>query len=313
MPSHQALKDVSRPQVTHLGPLGGTTKDRGFRRSKARRKFCSKSTIMDWAMERWMDGWMDGWMFVGFGSCKKMMKDYESYFLIDDLFGIDLLRSLFKHQIKCIFARLRPFEKTSDRERSEVCNNWKRGHLDNQLSDNSQVPGFQNNHALRNWLAYACPLPVPSHILLKQYNISPTKISYMLNSLSVEFPMVVPGGQQLQIVRDFNKSQKKLYFPTPPKKIPNLERMDVLILSNFTLQDGDAFILGFVLQLTQAFQDLHLLTKFGWMGWLDGGMRWMPAGCMPFHRFAASVGSIPNVTLSFDFFTFHLHLGNSSS
>ena len=58
-PSRQALKDVSRPQVTHLGPLGGTTKDRGFRRSKARRKFCSKSTIMDWAMGRWMDGWMD--------------------------------------------------------------------------------------------------------------------------------------------------------------------------------------------------------------------------------------------------------------
>ena len=64
MPSHQALKDVSRPQVTHLGPLGGTTKDRGFRRSKARRKFCSKSTIMDWAMERWMDGWMDGCLWV---------------------------------------------------------------------------------------------------------------------------------------------------------------------------------------------------------------------------------------------------------
>ena len=184
MPSHQALKDVSRPQVTHLGPLGGTTKDRGFRRSKARRKFCSKSTIMDWAMGRWMDGWM----LMGFGSCKRMMKDYESYFLIDDLFRIDLLRSLFKHQIKCIFARLRPFEKTSDRERSEVCNNWKRGHLDNQLSDNSQVLGFQNNHALRNWLAYACPQPVPSHILLKHTSFHPRKfltccIPSVLNSL----------------------------------------------------------------------------------------------------------------------------------
>ena len=137
---------------------------------------------------QWEDGWMDGWMLMGFGSCKRMMKDYESYFLIDDLFRIDLLRSLFKHQIKCIFARLRPFEKTSDRERSEVCNNWKRGHLDNQLSDNSQVLGFQNNHALRNWLAYACPQPVPSHILLKHTSFHPRKfltccIPSVLNSL----------------------------------------------------------------------------------------------------------------------------------
>lgn len=71
-PSHQALKDVSRPQLTHLGPLGGTTKDRGFRRSKARRKFCSKSTIMDWA-GRWMDGCES--RLVG---CKIM--NYENYF-----------------------------------------------------------------------------------------------------------------------------------------------------------------------------------------------------------------------------------------